>query len=53
MKTQFATPRRTVIIDQEGEVDDEDLIQRDDMVVTMLQRGCRAIRDLETLELIG
>ncbi|GAB7142497.1 phosphotransferase family protein [Mycobacterium riyadhense] len=25
----------------------------DDMVVTMLRRGCRAIRDLETLELIG
>ena len=25
----------------------------DDMVVTMLQRGCRAIRDLRTLELIG
>ena len=25
----------------------------DDMVLTMLQRGCRAIRDLGTLELIG
>jgi aminoglycoside phosphotransferase (APT) family kinase protein len=25
----------------------------DDMVVTMLQRGCQAIRDLKTLELIG
>ena len=24
-----------------------------DMVVTMLQRGCQAIRDLKTLELIG
>src|SRR5262249_49488786 len=26
-KEKFATPRRTVIIDQEGEVEDEDLIQ--------------------------
>src|SRR5688572_29044945 len=39
VKTQFATPRRTVIIDQEGEVDDEDLIQRDDMVVTVSHAG--------------
>jgi DNA gyrase subunit A len=39
VKTQFATPRRTEIIDQEGEVDDEDLIQRDDMVVTVSHAG--------------
>jgi DNA gyrase subunit A len=39
VKTQFATPRRTVIIDQEGEVDDEDLIQREDMVVTVSHAG--------------
>ena len=25
----------------------------DDMVLTMLERGCQAIRDLGTLELIG
>jgi hypothetical protein len=25
----------------------------DDMVLTMLARGCRAIRDLGTLELVG
>jgi hypothetical protein len=25
----------------------------DDMVLTMLGRGCRAIRDLETLELLS
>ena len=25
----------------------------DDMVLTMLTRGCRAIRDLGTLELLG
>ena len=29
VKQQFATPRKTVIIEQEGEVEDEDLIQRD------------------------
>jgi DNA gyrase subunit A len=39
VRTQFATPRRTVIIDQEGEVDDEDLIQREDMVVTVSHAG--------------
>jgi DNA gyrase subunit A len=39
VRTQFATPRRTVIVDQEGEVDDEDLIQRDDMVVTVSHAG--------------
>src|SRR6516225_6671299 len=35
VKSEFATPRRTVIIEQEGEVEDEDLIQREDMVVTV------------------
>jgi DNA gyrase subunit A len=35
IKKEFATPRRTVIIDQEGEMEDEDLIQREDMVVTV------------------
>src|SRR5207302_2357963 len=30
VKAQFATPRRTVIVDQEGEMEDEDLIQRED-----------------------
>jgi DNA gyrase subunit A len=39
VKTEFATPRRTVIIDQEGEVEDEDLIQREDMVVTVSHHG--------------
>ena len=39
MKSEFATPRRTVIIDQEGEVEDEDLIQREDMVVTVSHAG--------------
>jgi DNA gyrase subunit A len=39
VKAQFATPRKTVIIDQEGEVEDEDLIQREDMVVTVSHAG--------------
>jgi DNA gyrase subunit A len=39
VKADFATPRRTVIIDQEGEVEDEDLIQREDMVVTVSHAG--------------
>ena len=39
MKTEFATPRRTVIVDQEGEMEDEDLIQREDMVVTVSHLG--------------
>jgi DNA gyrase subunit A len=39
IKNEFATPRRTQIIDQEGEVEDEDLIQREDMVVTVSHAG--------------
>ena len=39
VKAEFATPRRTQIIDQEGEVEDEDLIQREDMVVTVSHAG--------------
>jgi len=39
VKKSFATPRRTVIIDQEGEMEDEDLIQREDMVVTVSHLG--------------
>ncbi len=39
VKDAFATPRRTRILDVEGEVDDEDLIQREDMVVTFSHAG--------------
>jgi DNA gyrase subunit A len=39
VKAEFATPRRTVIVDQEGEMEDEDLIQREDMVVTVSHLG--------------
>jgi DNA gyrase subunit A len=39
VKEEFATPRRTTIIEQEGEVEDEDLIQREDMVVTVSHHG--------------
>jgi DNA gyrase subunit A len=39
VQDEFATPRRTVIVDQEGEMEDEDLIQREDMVVTVSHLG--------------
>jgi len=39
IRAEFATPRKTVIIEQEGEVEDEDLIQREDMVVTVSHAG--------------
>jgi DNA gyrase subunit A len=39
IKAEFATPRITEIVDIEGEVEDEDLIQREDVVVTVSHRG--------------
>ena len=39
VKNEFATPRRTVIAGEQGAVDDEDLIQREDMVVTVSHMG--------------
>jgi DNA gyrase subunit A len=39
IKTEFGTPRRTEITEMEGEVEDEDLIQREDMVVTVSHKG--------------
>ena len=39
IKTEFATPRRTEIVENDGEVEDEDLIQREDMVVTVSHAG--------------
>jgi len=36
---QFAVPRRTQIVDWSGDMDDEDLIEREDMVVTVTQGG--------------
>jgi DNA gyrase subunit A len=39
MKTQFATPRRTELADVEVEQNVEDLIQREDMVVTVSHAG--------------
>jgi DNA gyrase subunit A len=39
VKEQFATPRRTAIEDLEFETDVEDLIQREDMVVTVSHAG--------------
>jgi DNA gyrase subunit A len=39
MKIAHATPRRTVILDDAPGVEDEDLIQREDMVVTVSHLG--------------
>ena len=39
VKTAFAVPRRTEIIDWAGDLDDEDLIEREDMVVTITSGG--------------
>jgi DNA gyrase subunit A len=39
VRDKFATPRRTVILDEEGEVEEEDLIHREDMVVTVSHLG--------------
>ena len=39
IKAEFGTPRLTEIVEMEGEVEDEDLIQREDVVVTVSLRG--------------
>ncbi len=39
IRNEFATPRKTEIVENEGEVEDEDLIQREDMVVTVSHTG--------------
>ncbi len=39
VKKEFATPRRTVIAEEAGEVEEEDLIAKEDMVVTVSHQG--------------
>jgi len=39
VRKEFATPRKTEIIEAEGEVEDEDLIVQDEMVVTVTHSG--------------
>jgi DNA gyrase subunit A len=39
IKAQFGTPRRTEILEMDAEVEDEDLIQREEMVVTVSHKG--------------
>ncbi|MEO0798850.1 MAG: DNA gyrase subunit A [Pseudomonadota bacterium] len=39
IKEAFATPRQTEILDFGGDLEDEDLIQREDCVVTVTHRG--------------
>ena len=38
-REQFAVPRRTEIVDWAGDLEDEDLIEREDMVVTVTSGG--------------
>ncbi|MCB8821150.1 DNA gyrase subunit A [Microvirga rosea] len=39
IRNAYATPRKTQIVDWDSDVDDEDLIQREDMVVTVSHAG--------------
>ncbi|MGL1920100.1 MAG: DNA gyrase subunit A [Hyphomicrobiales bacterium] len=39
IKDEFATPRRTEILETAGDFDDEDLIPKEDMVVTVSHKG--------------
>ena len=39
VQNRFAVPRRTEIVDWSGDMDDEDLIEREDMVVTVTSGG--------------
>ena len=39
VRDQFAVPRRTEIVDWAGDMEDEDLIEREDMVVTITAGG--------------
>ncbi len=39
VRREFAVPRRTEIVDWEGDLEDEDLIEREDMVVTVTAGG--------------
>ena len=39
IKKNFANPRRTVILDTDADMEDEDLIQREEMVVTVSHAG--------------
>jgi DNA gyrase subunit A len=44
VREQFAVPRRTEIVDWSGDMDDEDLIEREDMVVTVTQAAISSAR---------
>jgi len=39
VRDAYATPRKTVIVEWDSDLDDEDLIQREDMVVTVSHAG--------------
>jgi len=39
IREKFAVPRRTIIIDGDGDIEDEDLIPREEMVITVTHGG--------------
>jgi DNA gyrase subunit A len=39
VRERFAVPRRTIIIDGDGDIEDEDLIPREEMVITVTHGG--------------
>jgi DNA gyrase subunit A len=39
VRTQYADPRRTQIVDQEGEITDEELIAEEEMIITVTHGG--------------
>ncbi len=39
VREKFAVPRRTEVVDWSGDMEDEDLIEKEDMVVTVTQSG--------------
>jgi len=39
VREKFAVPRRTEIVEWAGDMDDEDLIEKEDMVVTITNSG--------------
>jgi DNA gyrase/topoisomerase IV subunit A len=44
VREKFAVPRRTEITDWSGDMEDEDLIEREDMVVTITQAATSSAR---------
>lgn len=50
IKAEFAEPRRTQILDSSGDIQNEDLIPREDMVVTISHEGYTKTQSLEAYQ---